>query len=178
MVSCGVLFVRLKKRSFIIVSCFGPRIRAMAKVFYRGEADVKYRANAQIHGPKHDTRFWMTSVTPNYNPKTVSKSWNMHANVLNLTGYIDWFDFAVVWNGNGKCWFSGFSGFSDIYNQTHITRCSTTRILNILWHLQSCYYDIYFKSFLHMAVTFISQTAARNTVLSIISNSVRFLAAL
>ena len=31
-----------------LVSCFGSRMRALAKVFYRGEAEVKYRASARI----------------------------------------------------------------------------------------------------------------------------------
>ena len=40
-----------------ILSCFGPRMRALVKVFYRGEAEVKYCASARILGPKHDKRF-------------------------------------------------------------------------------------------------------------------------
>ena len=38
-------------------------MRALAKVFYRGEAEVIYRASPRIRGPKLDTRFeWLVSI--------------------------------------------------------------------------------------------------------------------
>ena len=44
-------------------TCFGPRKRVLAKVFYRGEVEVKYRASARIGGPTHDTRCdWPVSI--------------------------------------------------------------------------------------------------------------------
>ena len=54
---------RIKTGHSNLVSCFGPRMRALAKVFYRGQTEVKYRAIARIRGPKHDTRFkWPVSI--------------------------------------------------------------------------------------------------------------------
>ena len=46
-----------------LVSCLGPRMRALAKVLTEAKAEVKYRASARIRGPKHDTRFeWPVSI--------------------------------------------------------------------------------------------------------------------
>ena len=54
---------RIKTGHSNLVSCFGPRMRALPKVFYRGGSRVKYRASARIRGPKHDTRFeWPVSI--------------------------------------------------------------------------------------------------------------------
>ena len=49
------IFVGLRPVIPNLVSCFGPRMRVLAKVFYRGEAEVKYHASARIWGPKHET---------------------------------------------------------------------------------------------------------------------------
>ena len=54
---------RIKTGHSNFVSCFGPRMRALAKVFYRGVSEVKYRASARIRGAKPDTRFeWPVSI--------------------------------------------------------------------------------------------------------------------
>ena len=54
---------RIKTGHSNLVSCFGPRMRALAKAFYRGESRGTYRASARIRGPKHDTRFeWPVSI--------------------------------------------------------------------------------------------------------------------
>ena len=58
-----VMACRIKTGHSNLVSCFAPRMRVLAKVFYRGEAEVKYRASARIWGPKHDTKFeWLVSI--------------------------------------------------------------------------------------------------------------------
>ena len=47
------IICRIKTGHSNLVSCFGPRMRALAKVFYQGES----------RGPKHDTRFeWPVSI--------------------------------------------------------------------------------------------------------------------
>ena len=58
------LTCRIKACHSNLVSCFGPRMRALAKVFYRGEkAEITYRAGARIRGPEHDTRFeWPVTI--------------------------------------------------------------------------------------------------------------------
>ena len=59
----GKITCKIKTGHSNLVSCFGPRMRALAKVLYRGEAEVEYCASARIRGPKHDTRFeWPVSI--------------------------------------------------------------------------------------------------------------------
>ena len=57
---------RIKTGHSNLVSCFGPRMRALAKVFYRGESRGKIPC--QCLNPRAKTRhkIWMTSLNPNY----------------------------------------------------------------------------------------------------------------
>ena len=57
---------RIKTGHSNLVSCFGPRMRVLAKVFYRGESRGKIPC--QRPNPRAKTRYkiWMTGLNPNY----------------------------------------------------------------------------------------------------------------
>ena len=86
---------RIKTGHSNLLSSFGPRMRALAKVYYRGVAEVICNASARIWGPKHDTRFeWPVLILimtrypffPFKTHKTSAKS----PRLLSITGAI-WF---------------------------------------------------------------------------------------
>ena len=49
-----------------LVSCFDPRTRALAKVFYRGESRGKIPCQRLNHRAKTWHKIWMTGLNPNY----------------------------------------------------------------------------------------------------------------
>ena len=57
---------RIKTGHSNLVSCFGPRMRALTKVFYRGKSRGKIPCQRPNPRAKHDTRFLMTGLNPNY----------------------------------------------------------------------------------------------------------------
>ena len=61
-----VLICRIKTGHSNLVSCFGPRMRALSKVFYRGESRGKI--SCQRPNPRAKTwhKIWMTGLNPNY----------------------------------------------------------------------------------------------------------------
>ena len=49
-----------------LVSCFGPRMRELAKVFYRGESRGKIPCQCPNPRAKTWHKIWMTGLNPNY----------------------------------------------------------------------------------------------------------------
>ena len=57
---------RIKTGHSNLVSCFGPRMRALAKVFYRGESRGKIPCQRPNPRAKTWHKIWMTGLNPNY----------------------------------------------------------------------------------------------------------------
>ena len=57
---------RIKTGHSNLVSCFGPRMRVLAKVFYRGESRGKIPVQRPNPRAKTWHKIWMTSLNPNY----------------------------------------------------------------------------------------------------------------
>ena len=61
-----VCVCRIKTGHSNLVSCFGPRMRALAKVFYRGESRGKIPCQRPNPRAKTWHKIWMTGLNPNY----------------------------------------------------------------------------------------------------------------
>ena len=57
---------RIKTGHSNLVSCFGPRMKALAKVFYRGESRGKIPCQRPNPRAKTWHKIWMTGLNPNY----------------------------------------------------------------------------------------------------------------
>ena len=57
---------RIKTGHSNLVSCFGPRMRALAKVFYQGESRGKIPCQRPNPRAKRWHKIWMTGLNPNY----------------------------------------------------------------------------------------------------------------
>ena len=57
---------RIKTGHSNLVSCFGPRMRALPKVFYRGESRGKIPCQRPNPRAKTWHKIWMTGLNPNY----------------------------------------------------------------------------------------------------------------
>ena len=57
---------RIKTGHSNLVSCFGPRMRALAKVFYRGKSRGKIPYQRPNPRAKTWHKIWMTGLNPNY----------------------------------------------------------------------------------------------------------------
>ena len=57
---------RIKTGHSNLVSCFGPRMRALAKVFYRSESRGKIPCQRPNPRAKTWHKIWMTGLNPNY----------------------------------------------------------------------------------------------------------------
>ena len=57
---------RIKTGHSNLVSCFGPRMRALAKVFYRGESRGKIPCQRPNSRAKTWHKIWITGLNPNY----------------------------------------------------------------------------------------------------------------
>ena len=60
------LVCRIKTSHSNLVSCFCPRMRALAEVFYRGESRVKIPRQRPNPRAKKQHKIWMTGLNPNY----------------------------------------------------------------------------------------------------------------
>ena len=61
-----ILACRIKTGHSNLVSCFGPRMRALAKVFYRGISRGKIPYQSPNPRAKTWHKIWMTGLNPNY----------------------------------------------------------------------------------------------------------------
>ena len=61
-----VTICRIKTGHSNLVSCFVPRMRALAKVFYRGESRGKIPCQRSNTRAKTWHKIWMTGLNPNY----------------------------------------------------------------------------------------------------------------
>ena len=62
---------RIKTGHSNLVSCFGPRMRALAKVFYRGESRGKIPCQRPNPRAKTWHKIWMTGLNPNYDTTSI-----------------------------------------------------------------------------------------------------------
>ena len=67
---------RIKTGHSNLVSCFGPRMRALAKVFYRGESRGKIPCQRPNPRAKTWHKIWMTSLNPNYDTTSIPSRQN------------------------------------------------------------------------------------------------------
>ena len=67
---------RIKTGHSNLVSCFGPRMRALAKVFYRGESRGKIPCQRPNPRAKTWHKIWMTGLNPNYDTTPISSLQN------------------------------------------------------------------------------------------------------
>ena len=86
---------RIKTGHSNLVSCFGPRMRALAKVFYRGESRGKIPCQRPNLRAKTWHKIWMTGRNPNYDttpflPFKTHKTSAKNPRLLTITGAI-WF---------------------------------------------------------------------------------------
>ena len=86
---------RIKTGHSNLVSCFGPRMRALAKLFYRGESRGKIPCQRPNPRAKHDTRFeWPVSILimtrHPFLPFKTHKTSAKNPRLLTITGAI-WF---------------------------------------------------------------------------------------
>ena len=70
---CIVLYCicRIKTGHSNPESCFGPRMRALAKVFYRGESRGKIPCQRPNPRAKTWHKIWMTGLNPNYDTTAI-----------------------------------------------------------------------------------------------------------
>ena len=67
----GYNVCRIKTGHSNLVSCFGPRMRALAKVFYRGESRGKITCQRPNPRAKTWHKIWMTGLNPNYDTTSI-----------------------------------------------------------------------------------------------------------
>ena len=89
------LVCRIKTGHSNLVSCFGPRMRALAKVFYRGESRGKIPCQRPNPRAKTWHKIWMTGLNPNYDTTPIHslqthKTSAKNPRLLTITGAI-WF---------------------------------------------------------------------------------------
>ena len=67
---------RIKTDHSNLVSCFGPRMRALAKVFYRGESRGKIPCQRPNPRAKTWHKIWITGLNPNYDTTPIQSLQN------------------------------------------------------------------------------------------------------
>ena len=80
---CGI-----KTGHSYLVSCFGPRMRSLAKVFYRGES--RGIIPCQCPNPRAKTwhKIWMTGLNPNYDTMLISSLQNSQNKCQKILVYL------------------------------------------------------------------------------------------
>ena len=68
---CRVI-IRIETGHSNLVSCFGPRMRALAKVFYRGESRGKIPCQRPNPRAKTWHKIWMTDLNPTIKTQRIS----------------------------------------------------------------------------------------------------------
>ena len=84
----GILVCRIKTGHSNLVSCFGPRIRALAKVFYWGESRGKIPCQRPNPRAKTWHKIWMTGLNPNYDTTPIPSLQNSQNKCQKILVYL------------------------------------------------------------------------------------------